>query len=388
MKRAVFIAPSLLLGGAERSLVRAIAAIQTSVERVDVIVLADITSAMAAELPKGTGLHVLRSLTSGSPWAWAKVRRLLKAWKPQAVIGWSTYANFVTIISTRGLQIQTVVVSERNYVPKIVRAEGVGRIRRYVIVHLMKFLYRKADVITANSADGLGFLKKFIGPGPRYAQLPNTIDMEEVEASAVALPEVVPIATEGPRLLAMGRLQPQKGFDLLLEAMAYIRKSSPWHLVLVGDGPEKGSLQELACKLGIEDAVQWIGAVSNPFPYYRWADLIIVPSRFEGFPNVALEAMSCGRTVISTNCKTGPRELTCHGRYGILIPTEDVPSMTHAILKWGMDVEGRNTLGRRAQHHVRTTYDMCHLRGTYAHVLLSKLNGPVSSAHPRVGGLQ
>ncbi|HKY71739.1 MAG TPA: glycosyltransferase [Nitrospira sp.] len=368
MRHVVFITPTLHLGGAERALVKAVTALRPLAARMDIIVLTDCSTSMVSELPVGIGLHVLGCTTSANPLGWVGVRKLLKAWSPQAVVGWSTYANFVAIVSTWRLPIPTLIVCERNYIPKMLAATNAG-MRRALLVRLMKGLYRRADIVTANSADGVRFLRKFIGPGPRYAQLPNNINVDEALIRANRSPEIVPDAVGHPRLLAIGRLQPQKGFDLLLEALARVRASCPWHLVLVGDGPEKTSLQTLAHTLGLDDAVQWIGAVANPFPYYRWADLVIVPSRFEGFPNVALEAMSCARTVICSDCRTGPKELTQNGRFGVLVPSDDVVSLAKAILDWGRDADGRRRMGERACDHVRTRYDSGRLRQIFSRAL-------------------
>jgi glycosyltransferase involved in cell wall biosynthesis len=368
MSHIVFITPSLHVGGAERSLVKAVAALRSLAHRMDIIVLAECSNTMTAELPQGVGLHVLRCRTSASPMAWAKVRRLLKLWRPQTVVGWSTYANFVAIVSTRGLRIQTVVVSERNYTPKILAVTD-SLIRRPLLICLMKRLYRLADVVTANSAESVRFLRKFIGPGPRYAQLPNSINVDEALMRANSPPEIAPDPAGRPRLLAVGRLQPQKGFDVLLKALARVRAACPWQLVLVGDGPERTRLQHLARTLGVEHAVQWIGAVSNPFPYYRWADLVIVPSRFEGFPNVALEAMTCARTVICSDCRTGPKELTENGQFGVLVPSDDVASLARAIIDWGCDAAGRKLMGERASDHVRSRYDSGRIGEIFAQVL-------------------
>ena len=368
MSHVVFITPSLHVGGAERSLVKAVAALRSPAHRMDIIVMAECSDAMTAELPQGVGLHVLRCRTSASPLGWMKVRRLLKLWKPQAVVGWSTYANFVAIVSTWGLRIQTLMVSERNYVPKILAATD-SVIRRTLLACLMKRLYRRAHIVTANSADSVRFLRTFIGIGPRYVQLPNSINVDEALMRANSLPEVVPNSVDCPRLLAVGRLQPQKGFDVLFKALARVRMACPWQLVLVGDGPERAPLQHLARTLGIEHAVQWIGFVSNPFPYYRWADLVIVPSRFEGFPNVALEAMSCARTVICSNCRTGPKELTENGHFGVLVPSNDVASLARAIIDWGCDADGRKLMGERASDHIRSRYDSSRVGEIFARVL-------------------
>src|SRR5262249_16232047 len=153
------------------------------------------------------------------------------------------------------------------------------------------------------------FMRHFVGKGPRFIELPNLIDTDLVNNYARLPPQLMPRPVYGPKLLAIGRLAHQKGFDLLFEALAVVRRTHPWTLVLVGGGPEAERLRRLAAQLEIEAAVQWVGAVTNPFPYYHWADLVVLPSRFEGFPNVALEAMACERAVICADCKSGPREL-------------------------------------------------------------------------------
>ena len=184
-----------------------------------------------------------------------------------------------------------MIVSERNYVPRMYAKSQVGPVLRQTVLLLIRRLYRLADVVTANSQMSLRFLRQYVGKGPVYAVLPNLIDSELVHDYARLPPEIPPDPVRGPKILALGRLDRQKGFDLLLEALALVRRTHPWSVVLAGDGPERSRLEHLAHRLGIGSAIQWVGPVKNPFPYYRWADLVVLPSRFEGFPNVALEAM-------------------------------------------------------------------------------------------------
>jgi glycosyltransferase involved in cell wall biosynthesis len=164
-------------------------------------------------------------------------------------------------------------------------------------------------------------------------------------------------------------MDPVKGFDVLLEALALVRRRYPWKLLLVGDGPEKPVLQAQAKALGLEEAVIWIGAVKNSFPYYKWADLVVVPSRMEGFPNVPLEAMACGKTVICSDCETGPKELTLNGRVGVLIGKEDPDELARAIMRMGLALGDRSSLGSQAKSHILNTYD-AHISGkVYAEAL-------------------
>lgn len=367
--RTVLIVPSLLVGGAESSLAKAAGVIHGFVDRLDIIVLSDVEATMLAQLPPGVGLHVLKGASCANPFLWMKVRTLLKRLKPHVVAGWSTHANLVAVIASLGLSVPRVIVSERNYVPQMYARSQAGVILRWIVLMLMRILYRRAHVVTANSRLSVRFLKTYIGRGPTYTELPNLIDTALVNDYARLPPELLPDTVPGPKILAIGRLHIQKGFDLLLEAMALVRRTYSWTIVLVGDGPEKERLQRLAGRLGIESAIQWIGAVKNPFPYYRWADLVVLPSRFEGFPNVALEAMSCGRTVICAECKSGPRELTLGGRYGVLVPPNDVGRLAEEIIAWGLNQQARDAMGRSATQHIRTSYDIGRLRRRYVQTL-------------------
>ena len=367
--RVTVVVPSLRLGGAEASLAKAASLISDVVDRLDVIVLADIEAAVVAQLPPAARLHVMKGRSSANPLLWVKIRRILNRLNPDVLLGWSIYANLVAIISSRGLPIRRVIVSERNYLPRLYARSRVRSALRAILFILIRSLYRKADVVTANSQASVRFLGRFIGKGPKFIELPNLIDVDYVNDYARLPPEVVPNSVDGPKILAIGRLDHQKGFDLLLQAFAVIRRIHPWTLVVVGDGPESDALRSLAMQLCIAPAVQWIGAVDNPFPYYRWADLVVVPSRFEGFPNVALEAMACGRTVICADCKSGPKELTAAGRYGVLVPANDVQRLAQAILRWGSDHPSRETLGRAAMQHIRDVYDIGRQRSHYVQTL-------------------
>jgi len=370
--RVTFIIPGLPLGGSERSLVKTIVAIKELVTSIDVIVFTTAGEALVEELPVGTRVHVLRMSESANPLLWLRIRRLLVCIKPQIVIGWSTYANLVAIIATRFLDIGRIIVSERCYLPEIFAIDRMGIFKRKIVLLLIKLFYKKAHLVTANSLDNVRFLSKFVGRGPVYAHLPNTIDVHQADHLAKMQPEAALKPVNGPHILALGRLHHQKGFDLLLQAFVLVRRQRAWNLTVVGDGPEKKRLRELACSLGIEQSIQWIGAVENPFPYYQWADLVVLPSRFEGFPNVALEAMSCGRAVICADCQTGPREITEDGLYGVLIKVEDISSLATSILEMGQNDESRYHLGRLAYKHVANTYDLSVMRPRLASILLNE----------------
>jgi glycosyltransferase involved in cell wall biosynthesis len=100
-----------------------------------------------------------------------------------------------------------------------------------------------------------------------------------------------------------------------------------------------------------------LGEKIDPFPYYGWADIVVIPSRFEGFPNVLLEAMACGKAAIVSNCLTGPYEITSQGKFGQLVPVENAEALAAEILHLGEHKILRETLGQQASIHIASKYD-------------------------------
>lgn len=366
--KLLIVTPSLNLGGAERSLARLVRVIQPLTSRLDIVCIAGGDETIIQELPNGVHLTCLNS-RSANPFAWLKIRQMLKRQQPDMVLGWSTYAGFVAMVASQLGSICKVVLSERNYIPQIYGKASRASLRFRLVLLLMRKLYRHANIITANSHNNVRFLHKYVGAGPAYRLLPNVIDVQE--ATSLSENEVNPALKhiKGLRILALGRLDRQKGFDILIRAFACVRENHSWQLVIVGAGEEKKALIDLADSLGVADAIEWVGPAPNPFPYYRWAQMVVVPSRYEGFPNVPLEAMSIGRAVICSDCRTGPRELTVNGRFGRLVPVEDVQALADAITEIGLSTDLMNELGIAARQHVLEHYDVNAVGPVYAKVL-------------------
>lgn len=134
-----------------------------------------------------------------------------------------------------------------------------------------------------------------------------------------------------PYVLALGRLTEQKGFDVLIDAYGRLGGDDSPDLVILGEGPERASLEACARAHGLEQRVHLPGARGNPFPYIARARLLVLASRWEGFANVLVEAMALGVPVVATDCPNGPREILEGGRHGPLVPVGDAPALARAI---------------------------------------------------------
>jgi glycosyltransferase involved in cell wall biosynthesis len=151
-----------------------------------------------------------------------------------------------------------------------------------------------------------------------------------------------------PIILAVGRLTVQKGFDLLIKAFQDVVLRHPhWSLVIIGQGPQEGELRRLARGLP-PGSIVFPGVVTDPERYYRESSLFVLPSRFEGFPNVLLEAMASGCPVIATDCPGGTSEIIRHGYDGLLAPPENVEALAKAMDQLMSDSSERDRLGSHA----------------------------------------
>lgn len=130
--------------------------------------------------------------------------------------------------------------------------------------------------------------------------------------------------TRNRQVLAVGRLDHQKGFDLLLEVwQGFVATNPDWKLVIAGDGELKEALIAQAKSLNISNSVSFVGRVSNINDYYRDSDMALMTSRYEGLPLVLLEAKSWSMPVVAYDCPTGPQEIINDNVDGFLVPMND-----------------------------------------------------------------
>ncbi len=160
----------------------------------------------------------------------------------------------------------------------------------------------------------------------------NPVDLERTWRLAKEEPEVR--RPGSPWIVCVARLFPQKGIDILLEALAIMRSSgSIFHVSLLGEGPERQSLERRCRRLGLSEVVHFAGFVENPYAVLARADLLVLASRYEGFANVILESLAVGCPVVATDSPSGNREVIQPGINGWLAPNEDPAGLAETIVE-------------------------------------------------------
>src|SRR5690606_15955724 len=147
----------------------------------------------------------------------------------------------------------------------------------------------------------------------------------------------------------VGTLKAVKRFDVAIEAFSRLPASLGATLCIVGEGPERRTLQAKIEELGMEGRVLLVGYRADTVPWYASADLLVLSSDYEGFGNVIVEAMEQGVPVVSTDCPSGPREILEDGRYGRLVPVGDAEALASAMLESLQSLHDYAALKARAQ---------------------------------------
>lgn len=177
-------------------------------------------------------------------------------------------------------------------------------------------------------------IQGFSVPESKVSVIYNPVDLQYVQKMAG---ETNPFedTNGGPHILSIGRLEYQKGFDVLLKAFPKVLNAYPHAtLTILGTGRLKRELCSLSERLGIAHKVNFFEWTDNPYAYLKNADLFALPSRYEGFPNVLLEALACGTKIVATDCPFGPSEiLGTNGEYGWLVPPEDPDVLANTIIE-------------------------------------------------------
>ena len=336
--RLTLVTYSLDCGGAERVLTSLANRWRRDGHAVTVLGLSDGAAPPFFPLDPGVSLewlavardsrHLLDAIANNVERVWA-LRAALRRSRPEVVVSFLTAVNVLVLLAAAGLAVP-VVVSERID-PRFKPLPGAWR-------WLRMRAYGRADAIVVQTRRTADWFPPRMQS--RIAVIPNAIACPSGLAS-----RDVGSARRGV-VLGVGRLEHQKGFDLLVRAFARAsRRHDGWQLVIAGEGSQRAALRTLAASCGVADRVRLIGRQDDIWPTYAAADVFVLPSRFEGFPNALLEAMAAGLPAMAADCPTGPREIIRNEHEGLLVRTEDVDALARALSRLIGDPDLRRRVG-------------------------------------------
>lgn len=249
-----------------------------------------------------------------------ELRKALKQLKPDQVIAMMSHAIVMAALACIRLPVKCIG-SERTF-PGLDNMDGPWQLLR-------KYCYRLPDTIVVQNE----ICKTWIDNNTSASNsvvIPNQLTLP--------LPSHPPIVKPSSRtgaskhIIGVGRLDKKKQFEHLITAFQKLhRHHEDWDLSIIGEGQDHEALQKLINQHELNDRVSLVGRVGNIADWYRHANILALTSKTEGFPNVLIEAMAHGMTVVSYDCPTGPAELIKHGTNGILVPPNNIGELEHQI---------------------------------------------------------
>ena len=319
-RRIGIVIGSLEAGGAQRMALALALALQRAGAAAHLICLdrdreMPLPGDAAEQAALATRLHVLGRGSAGDgalrklaaiPVLHWRLERLIAAQRLELVISFMERANLLSLLASRGNRARAPrVISIRKH-PDAALA-GKAPLKRWLIRRGYPLLLRRAAEIDFNATASRDSFRRLFDTG--------TVPLSVIYNSVVPPddpppPEPKGWPQDGHVIMGAGRLLHAKGFVPLLRAVAALGKTHPdLRLILLGDGPDRHSLENLAESLGLADRVSLPGFRRDPVAWMARADIFALPSRAEGFPNALLEAMRVGRPVIVADCPSGPREI-------------------------------------------------------------------------------
>ncbi len=367
LMKVLCVIPNMEGGGAERVMLNLLRHIDRSRFEPHLALL-ETRGAYLQSLPQDVGIHDLG--VSSARFAVLPIAKLCWKIRPRAVLSMLAYMNSA-VIAARPLLPKPIRLLTREGTRTATRQVTRSRLRRWSY----KQFYRRADIVICQSEFMKQEMLREFGLAPeKLARIYNPVDIDLV--ARLAREGENPFPNAGPHLLAVGRLSKEKGLDLLLSAMPLIRAAIPGvQLTMVGEGPLEGALKSQAGQLGLESCVGFAGFQANPYPFLRHAHVLVLPSLYEGLPNVVLEALALGTFVVTTNC-TGAVHEIAHTTRRMRIAQEHTPQSLAAAIRESLaeSLAAPKLNGPEANFEAR--FGMSAVMAQYENLLSLTVDGP------------
>jgi len=328
-RSVLFLIPTLTGGGAERVIVHLLKHLDRSRFRLAVGVVDTRQSVFRDEVPPDVEFIDLGA--TRVRYALPVITTLI--WKRRPDVVFSTLGHLnLALAMLRSLLPNGVryIARETSIVSLVLRAYRMPAVWEA----LYQWFYKRHDLLVCQSRYMQeDLVERFGYPRDRSVVINNPVDAAQIRGLANAPVEQSALRAGSISLVAAGRMTEVKGFGLLIEAIA-ILADPHIHLALLGEGPMLEGLKRLAVAIGVANQVEFVGFQSNPYAWFARADAFVLSSRYEGFPNVVLEALACGTPVIATPAPGGAREILDSIPECVVAEEVSAQSLAKAIASW------------------------------------------------------
>ena len=258
--------------------------------------------------------------------------RYLKHQRPDALLSAKDRANGIAVLARKLAGVPTRVVVRMGTTVSASLTDA-HFLKRWFYYRRMRWTYPFADGVVAVSQGVAYDMARIIGiDSNRFTVIANPVISSRMFRLAEDTVDHPWLNNRSePVIIGIGRLTRQKDFATLIRAFARVQDTIPCRLIILGEGRDRGNLDQLATQLGVDQRIDMPGFLANPYAYLKKADVFVLSSRWEGSPNVLTEAMALGVPVVSTDCPSGPREVLKDGRVAPLVPMQDPAALSSAI---------------------------------------------------------
>ena len=323
--KLAIVLPSARGGGAERVLLNLLQTFKRDLFDLHLILIENSGSYLDL-VPQDVRLHTLGCDRVTK--AMARLAILLRKLRPTVIMSSMGHLNLALLLIRPFLSKRTRVLVRESNMPSMSFASGA----KFTFFRLLyPLLYPSADCIVCPGKAIKNELKrKFRINENKMVVIVNPVLVDDIRSKMLSNQNL--LGEGSTHLVASGSLTRQKGFDLLITAMKKLWEiRTDVHLTIIGEGPEKNSLRDQIVALHLENVVTLGGFQANPYPFFHYADLFVLSSRWEGLPNVVLESLACGTPVIAFNCPGSVSEIFDDPSQGALVPPEDIEALVKAI---------------------------------------------------------
>ncbi len=329
IKNVLFVLPSLSPGGAEKVTINILNHINKDKFTVNLLIINNIGP--FKDLIFDNNINIINLNKKHARTSYFKLVKIINTIKPDIVFSTLQHVNILLLIFKRLYKSKPKLIIREANTPSQFMG-NLNLFKKKLFLFLLKTQYKKADLIIAQCnemRDDIISTYK-LNNVDNVITIYNPIDVKFIKNKST---DFNPFNHNYVNIVSIGRLTYQKGFDILLKSISIVRELYPnVFLTIVGDGELRNYLIRLSNDLNIQNSVNFVGFQNNPYPYIKYSDLYVLSSRWEGFPNTLLEAITLNKKVVSTNCKSGTFEILNDYENGIIVKTDDPVSLAEGII--------------------------------------------------------